>query len=52
MSQSTNEHSSHEKGYSTVRMGDTPFMTETHPLNPYGINYIGHPVDNKVFFKV
>lgn len=29
----------------------TPFMDETHPLNPYGVNYVGHPVDSKLFYK-
>lgn len=26
-------------------------MNETHPLNPYGINYIRHPIESKTFYK-
>lgn len=53
MSNNTKENQKEiEKGYSTVRFGETPYMSETHPLNPYGINYIKHPIENKVFFKV
>lgn len=29
----------------------TPFMSENHPLNPYGSNYIEHPYETKIFYK-
>ncbi|CAD8183868.1 unnamed protein product [Paramecium pentaurelia] len=29
----------------------TPFMSENHPLNPYGNNFIDHPYESKIFYK-
>jgi hypothetical protein len=35
---------------STLR-SSTPFMSENHPLNPYGNNFIDHPYESKLFYK-
>ena len=30
----------------------SPFMSEYDPQNPYGLNYIEHSYDTKLFYKV